>query len=78
MTPFAQASERAQVARCATLARRAVRAHGIEPLRLKNVGHGENTTFRVDTSDGRLLARVHRRGYHSRETIAAELLGGEV
>lgn len=40
MTPFAQASQRAQLARCATLARQAVRAHGFEPLWLKNAGHG--------------------------------------
>lgn len=73
MTPYAQSTQRAQIARCASLARRALAAHGLEAVRLKNVGHGENTTFRATTPRGVFLARVHRRGYHSTAAIEAEL-----
>ncbi|GAA3545680.1 phosphotransferase [Kribbella ginsengisoli] len=49
----------------------------MEP-RLSFIAHGENTTFRVDSVDGRFLMRVHRANRHglgvdSRVAVAAEL-----
>ena len=38
------------------------------------VNISENTTYRVDTADGKSFAlRIHRDGYHSRAAIASEL-----
>src|SRR5688500_7115203 len=46
----------------------------IEVAEMKNLNHGENTTFRVtDTSGERHVIRIHRPGYQSFDTIDSEL-----
>lgn len=63
-----------QIRRLRTLAEGAISRYGIGGHKLHFINHGENTTFRVDTSrHGRFLLRLHRHGYHSREALMEEL-----
>jgi len=58
------------------IARQALECYGLpERCRLRMVNHSENTTYRVDdpVSGERLILRVHRPGYHTREAIDSEL-----
>ncbi|GAA0937347.1 phosphotransferase [Kribbella koreensis] len=71
-------SERAQVAGIRRSARQALAEYPVVEPRLSFIAHGENTTFRVDSVDGRFLMRVHRANRHglgvdSRVAVAAEL-----
>jgi Ser/Thr protein kinase RdoA (MazF antagonist) len=55
-------------------ARAAVAEHGMPDAELTLLNVSENATFRADDADGRrLVLRVHRTGYHSREAIESEL-----
>ena len=53
-------THRAQIARLRRLAIKAMADYDIEEPRLELVAHGENTTFRVTSSAGEYLLRVHR------------------
>ncbi|GAB3418274.1 phosphotransferase enzyme family protein [Flindersiella endophytica] len=71
-------SKRAQVARLRRTAMRALADYLIDEPRLSFIAHGENTTFRVDSRDGRFLMRVHRPNRHgpgvdSRVAVGSEL-----
>jgi Ser/Thr protein kinase RdoA (MazF antagonist) len=71
-------SKRAQVVRIRRTAVAALAEYAIDEPRLSFIAHGENTTFRVDSSDGRFLLRVHRPNRHgpgvdSRVAVGAEL-----
>ncbi|WP_405060046.1 phosphotransferase [Kribbella sp. NBC_01505] len=71
-------SKRSQVARIRRTAVRALAAYPINEPRLTFIAHGENTTFRVDSPDGRFLLRVHRANRHgpgvdSRLAVGSEL-----
>lgn len=71
--PFAELSERAQVARLRPLATAALARYPITVERLRLLNHGFNTTFRVDTADGQRFAL--RLNVNSRRTpgnLAAE------
>ncbi len=55
-------------------ARAAAREHGVPDAHLTLLNVSENATYRADTQDGRrLVLRVHRTGYHTREAIHSEL-----
>jgi Ser/Thr protein kinase RdoA (MazF antagonist) len=55
-------------------ARGAVAVHGMPDAEITLLNVSENATFRADSADGRrLVLRVHRTGYHSREAIESEL-----
>lgn len=71
-------SKRAQVARIRRTALRAIADYPVDEPRLSFIAHGENTTFRVDSGDGRFLMRVHRPNRHgpgvdSRVAVGSEL-----
>ena len=72
--PFEALTYRAQVARLRRLALRAAEAFGLEPKRMRLLGHGENTTYRVLDHDGQgYMLRIHRAGYQSGPGILEEL-----
>lgn len=71
---FAALSQRAQVARLRPLAHAALHAYGLEVRALRLLNHGFNTTFRVDTADGRRFAlRLNVNSRRTREQIGAEM-----
>ena len=70
---FARLSNRAQVASLARVAERALVEYGLAGSALKKVNHGFNTTFRVDSPDGRrtaLRVNVNSKGWPGK--LAAE------
>ncbi|MEZ5296070.1 MAG: phosphotransferase [Ilumatobacteraceae bacterium] len=72
-TPFAERSTRSQVSRLRRVAERAVADYPFDVDRLRLVLHGYNTTFRVDTTDGRTFAlRVNVNSRRADEHLAAE------
>lgn len=71
---FIKLSKRAQVSRMRSVALEAVRHFPVSVARLTLLEHGFNTTFRVDTTDGRKLAmRINVNSRRSSENIAAEV-----
>ncbi|GAA0601414.1 hypothetical protein GCM10009534_39790 [Kribbella sandramycini] len=71
-------SQRAQVARIRRSATRALAEFAIEEPRLTFITHGENTTFRVDSADGRFLLRVHRPNRHGPDVDSCLAVGSEL
>jgi Ser/Thr protein kinase RdoA (MazF antagonist) len=65
---FEELSARAQVGRLRTAAFEALQSYPVSVARLRLVYHGFNTTFRVDTTDGRIYAL--RLNVNSRKTPA--------
>ncbi len=55
-TAYVDLPEQAQVHRMRQVARAALADYPIEPVRLRLLDHAYNTTFRVDTADGRRFA----------------------
>lgn len=87
MKPFTQLTHLGQVRRLRRLAEAALVDYGPSDAQLRFIAHGENATFRVDASDteagkaerdvytkNRFLLRIHRPGYQSAESVAAELM----
>jgi Ser/Thr protein kinase RdoA (MazF antagonist) len=71
---FANLSTRAQVARLRITALEALRSYPLEVADLKLLNHGFNTTFRVDTTDGRKFAlRLNVNSRRSPQQIRAEM-----
>ncbi len=71
---FIALSKRAQVSRMRSVAIEAVRHFPVSVARLTLLEHGFNTTFRIDSSDGRKLAmRINVNSRRSPENIAAEV-----
>jgi Ser/Thr protein kinase RdoA (MazF antagonist) len=55
-------------------AEKAAVEHGMADATITLLNVSENATYRLDSSDGRrLVLRVHRTGYHTREAIHSEL-----
>ncbi|HVT13789.1 MAG TPA: phosphotransferase [Fimbriimonadaceae bacterium] len=74
MTDFASLTERRQVKRLRAAALEVCREFGIEPVRLRLLAHAFNTTFRVDTADGRKFAlRMNVNSQSSLGQIRAEV-----
>jgi Ser/Thr protein kinase RdoA (MazF antagonist) len=48
-------------------------SYGLKNAQLTLQRHEQNTTFRVDTRDGRYLLRINRRRVHTPDTIGSEL-----
>lgn len=62
-----------QTRRLRRLALHAIEEHGLRPAAVRLMGHGENTTYRVDTDSSTYLCRIHRLGYQTPRSIASEL-----
>ena len=74
MTPIEQLTYRGQVRRIRPIAVQALTAQKIQPIDLRLIFHGENTTFRAWSASGdQYLVRVHRPGYQNASTIRSEL-----
>jgi Ser/Thr protein kinase RdoA (MazF antagonist) len=74
MSSLASLPYLAQIHRLRLLAESALESYSVGKHKLHFINHGENTTFRVDTTrHGRFLLRLHRHGYHSREALGEEL-----
>lgn len=73
-----QESKRAQVTRIRRTALRALADYPVEEPRLTFIAHGENTTFRVDSPDGRFLMRVHRPNRHGPGVDSTVAVGSEL
>ena len=72
--PFADVTARTQVERFRRLARTALPAWGLGDATLPLLNHGYNTTFRVDTADGRRFAlRVNTMPFKTPEHLLAEV-----
>lgn len=74
MTPFTELSKTGQARRLAALARAALPAWPISPVRLTLLHLGHNATFRVDDADGeRYVLRVHRPSWQTDAAIGSEM-----
>lgn len=63
MKSFETLTKRGQVSRLKKLARNALTAFDIRPIKLTPLQHGDNTTFRIDANDGEgYVLRIHRSG----------------
>jgi len=71
-------SKRAQVARIRRTAVRALADYPVDEPRLTFIAHGENTTFRVDSREGRFLLRVHRPNRHGQGVDSRVAVGSEL
>src|SRR5687768_1398381 len=71
-------SRRAQIARMRRVALDALDRFALPDCRLTFVPHGENTTFRHDSSAGRYLVRVHRPQRHGRDVDSAAAIRSEI
>lgn len=72
--PFAEVTSRTQVRRLRELARTALPEWGLEGAELRLLNHGYNTTFRVDTLDGRRFAlRINMMAFKTQPLLLAEV-----
>lgn len=71
-------SRRAQVARLRRVAVAALPGFDLADGTLTFVNHGENTTFRHDSADGRHLVRVHRPRRHGRDADPTLAIRSEI
>jgi Ser/Thr protein kinase RdoA (MazF antagonist) len=72
-SPYEELGEESQVEVLRRVARTAALAYGLDVQRLEPVLHGYNTTFRLDTRDGRTLAlRVNTNSKSTAEHVAAQ------
>ncbi|MEM7118994.1 MAG: phosphotransferase [Chloroflexota bacterium] len=75
MKPFETLTSRGQIGRLRRLALQALGQYDIQIARLKSLAHGDNTTFRVDSTDGeRYLLRVYRPVGKTVATVRSEML----
>ena len=51
----------------------ALEQYKIFPSKVKFIQYGENATFKVHSSQGDFLLRIHRNNYHSEAAIEEEL-----
>jgi Ser/Thr protein kinase RdoA (MazF antagonist) len=71
---FSQLAPEEQADRLHRLAMEALDRWSLQPVRVEPVKVRENAVYRVHTGDGRRVAlRIHRRGYHSDESLHSEL-----
>src|SRR5688572_15421163 len=74
MKPYLDLTVGGQFRRLRAAGTDACRQFCIDVAEMKNLNHGENTTFRVtDTSGEKHVIRIHRPGYQTFETIDSEL-----
>ena len=71
-------SRRAQLVRLRRVADAALDRYPLPAGRLTFVSHGENTTFRHESSAGRHLVRVHRPQRHGRGVDSAAAIRSEI
>jgi Ser/Thr protein kinase RdoA (MazF antagonist) len=74
MHPYAARTHRGQLAVLRPTATAALRRFPVEPVRVRVINHGYNTTYRVDTADGRRFAlRLNINSRRDPAVIAAEV-----
>jgi Ser/Thr protein kinase RdoA (MazF antagonist) len=56
MRPYDDLTEQGKIRRLHSLARRALERYDVDPVRLRCIARDTNTTFRIDTTDGRTMA----------------------
>ncbi len=71
-------SRRTQIARLRLVALAALTRYPLPEGRLRFVTHGENTTFRHDSSAGSYLVRVHRPQRHGLDSDTEAAIGSEI
>lgn len=71
-------SRRGDIARLRRIAVAALAHYPLRDGRLTFVAHGENTTFRLDSAEGRFLVRVHRPQRHGVGVDAAAAIASEI
>ncbi|MFT4167457.1 MAG: phosphotransferase [Microlunatus sp.] len=71
-------TRRAQLARLRQVASAAIEQYPLPAGDLEFVSHGENTTYRHDSSAGRHLVRVHRPRRHGRDVDSAAAIRSEL
>jgi len=72
---FETLTRRGQIARLRQLAQQALHAYGLAEPRLTPLAHGDNTTFRVDTTtEQRYVLRIHRPSRKTPADLRSELL----
>jgi len=73
--PFNQSSYLSQVRRLRVLARKALAEYPIRVESVNFINHGENTTFRIEATNGQsYLLRIHRNDYHTKSAIIEEIM----
>lgn len=70
---FKNRTYRSQVRILREFAKAGIRKYDLKIRSLDFINHGENATFRVKSTDGEFLLRIHRKDYHSKEAILEEL-----
>lgn len=71
---FVESSYLSQVRRLRSLAKKALLEYPFKVKSIHFLKHGENATFRAETSNGQsFLIRIHRNDYHSKLAIEEEL-----
>ncbi|MDQ2985112.1 MAG: hypothetical protein M3R13_00130 [Armatimonadota bacterium] len=74
MKPYLELTVGGQFRRLRAAGLDAARQFGIDVAEIKNLNHGENTTFRViDKSGGKHVIRIHRPRYQTFSSIDSEL-----
>lgn len=73
MKPFVELTQAGQVRRLRRVAEQALAAYDLPSYRLSPLEHMENTTFRVDTTDGRFMLRLARPGLRTPAELRSEL-----
>lgn len=72
--PFNQSSYLSQVRRLRALARKVLTEYPIKVKTINFINHGENTTFRIEATNGQTyLLRIHRNDYHTKSAIIEEI-----
>ena len=72
--PFSQLTHRGQIGRLKRLALEALEQYPIKPEKVTPLVHLFNTTFKVDTADGRYVVRINRPDFHSQGKIRSEMI----
>jgi Ser/Thr protein kinase RdoA (MazF antagonist) len=72
--PFEKASYHSQIFRLRKLAEEALRNYSFKVKKIAFVNHGENTVFKVFSTNGKkFMLRIHRHNYHTEGAINEEL-----
>ncbi len=72
--PFTQVSYLSQVRRLRKLAHKALKEYPLKVKSISFLNHGENTTFRIEATNGQTyLLRIHRNDYHTTLAITEEM-----
>ena len=74
MKQFSELTQPGQIRRLRRLAEGALAAYDLPTWEMAAEHHGHNTTFRLDTADGRYMLRINQPGWRSAAQIRSEAL----